>query len=98
MLFLLAQRTTDAAYGLGIGSLIVGFLMLFVSIVWIIFPFMVNAKFNELLTVQRHATTEIQRLIAQVAALQQTHADTIKALQWMVDNWPEQRSGDPPSR
>jgi hypothetical protein len=53
---------------------LLGLLILSIVVGWVIFPFMVVSKFNELLKVER----EILR----------GHREIAKALQWMVDNWP----------
>jgi hypothetical protein len=60
--------------------LTVGILALVIA--WVIFPFIVITKFNDLLKVEREAMNA-RREIA-------------KALQWMVDNWRDEGSKPPP--
>jgi hypothetical protein len=73
-------------------GVLVGLLVLVLAVAWAIFPFIVISKFNELLKVQRETLKEVRDLATQLARNaanpSATEFDKVKALQWMVDNWP----------
>ena len=83
---LLSANDVEAAAGLFSG--LFGFVVLVLSVFWLILPFIIISKFNELLRVQRHATIQIQDIAAKLATLNQSASERMKALQWMLDNWP----------
>lgn len=57
----LAQTDSGAGYyPLGIFGLILGFSVLFVAVVWIVFPFLVNAKFNQLIREMRGLRADLK--------------------------------------
>jgi hypothetical protein len=81
----------DAVGGFAAGLLGIGIILgiIFVVVVWILFPIMVWVKLNELL--------ESQRAIHRALPAANTVRDEIaKALQWMVNNWRDD-SKPPPS-
>jgi hypothetical protein len=82
----IASSDTDATAGLFGG--ILGLFVFVLSIFWLILPFIIISKFNELLKVQRHATLQIQDVAARLTAIDQSALERMKALQWMLDNWP----------
>jgi len=55
-------------YSTGLLGLVIGFMILFVSIVWIVFPFLVNAKFNQLIREVKALRGEMQKKGAAGAA------------------------------
>jgi hypothetical protein len=60
-MFLLAQTDTSGPMLFtGIFGWLVAFLTLFVAIVWIIFPFLVNSKFNTLIREMRNLRAELK--------------------------------------
>src|SRR2546423_15614878 len=73
----MASSDSDAVTGLFSG--VFGLFLLVLGIAWLIFPFIVISKFNELLRVQRHATLQIQDAVARIAMIQQGKTDTVKA-------------------
>jgi hypothetical protein len=91
---LIASSDSEAVAGLFGG--VFGLFVFVLSIFWLILPFIIISKFNELLKVQRHATTQIQDIAAQLAALNQSALERMKALQWMLDNWPAHKPPAPP--
>jgi uncharacterized membrane protein len=91
---LIASNGTDVG---GFFGGIFGLFILVLSIFWLILPFIVISKFNELLKVQRHATVQIQDVASKVATLNRSALERMKALQWMLDNWPADKTpGLPP--
>jgi hypothetical protein len=64
----------------GFGALLLGLLIVFVVVVWILFPILVLIKFNDLLKAQ-HA------IHPALLAANTVREEIAKALQWMVDNW-----------
>ena len=90
----MASSDSDAVTGLFSG--VFGLFLLVLSIAWLILPFIIISKFNELLRVQRHATLQIQDVAARLAALNQSALERVKALQWMLDNWPADKGPEPP--
>jgi cytochrome bd-type quinol oxidase subunit 2 len=85
------SNDNSAAAAGGFFTLIIGLFVLLLTIAWVIFPFIVISKFNELLKVQRHATLQIQEIAGRIASSNQSALERMKALQWMLDNWPEPR-------
>jgi hypothetical protein len=67
------------------------------SIFWLILPFIIISKFNELLRVQRHATLQIHDVAGRLATLNQLGIEKMKALQSMLDNWPTDKISDRPT-
>jgi sensor domain CHASE-containing protein len=82
---------------------IIGCLLVVVlAAVWVAFPFIVNNRFSHLIQVQTHqlsATENLERLlesaVKEIKARNAVHAETNRAMQWMVDNWPGQAQAEP---
>ncbi|SRR6266403_1384776 len=81
-LILIAQVDTQTHIFSGLLGLALGLILLAVVVCWIAFPIIVLSKFNELLKIQAEIGT--QMINANRASL-----EIAKALQWMVDNWPQ---------
>jgi F0F1-type ATP synthase membrane subunit b/b' len=75
--------TAGEALG-GFAALLIGLGIIFVAVVWILFPIMVWIKLNELLKAVQNAEQRIHRALL---AANTVRDEIAKALQWMVNNW-----------
>ena len=66
----------------GLFGMLLACLILVLAIAWLVFPFLVIFKFNDLIKAEKESM-DPKREIA-------------KALQWMVDNWKDKGSKPPP--
>ena len=71
----------DQFFG-GAIAILLGLLILALAILWVIFPVVVLSKCNELLKIEREAM--------------RARIEVAKALQWIVDNWKDEDSKQPP--
>jgi hypothetical protein len=75
--------------------LIIGVLGLVLAITWLIFPFLVLSRFDELLKIDREIMKDQREIRAALLSANTAQSEIAKAIQWMVNNWKQEGSKPP---
>ena len=78
--------------------LFLGVVGLIIAVSWIVFPFIVISKCNEMIKLLSRidsrpelARSDVESIKAPLTSLREAGSEICKGLQWMIDNWSERR-------